>query len=737
MRRFLFVFVVLTLCGGAAARADSTTSLPIAGLSSIVVDDAHQHVFLTGDATDSVVLVTDMTGQVVKTFSGEGGASGMVLSNGTLYVARCGTTSIDTFDAATLSKTGTINATVTIDAPCDLAKAGGRLWLTNGEHLVSVTLDAAHTVASFPDSPLGTFSTAPGAPGLLLVSYWDAGWLYDVSGQSPSTLSMYGTSNLNELNPDGGSVVSEYRGQDMLHEGPVPAFYPNTSQYDFEFATLPTVIAFTSDGAEFAASTVARPASTPSIRLFQHVAGYPQEPYAVLPEPAPVLGMAFAADGSKLFVVEHDSGGTTMRVLTSPLRPGAFISAGAPQPQVGDPLEYGGTLSFSDGASPLGKTVALTLIDPDGKQTSLGNATADAQGTFTKTLPDPFDREGHWFVRATYQGDATHQRTASSTLLVVSRRTTTLDLQTTPGALVAGTNVSIGGTLTLLGPAGVGGRHVAVYATPPGGSETLLAMATTDQSGAYSVGMLVDMGGDWRFRAAYAGDVTYAPATAGPIDVHADWQLTELSIASTRTLITYGGHITLTATLGPTHTNRAVKIVRIASDGSRSTVAQGQVDSDGHFSVTTKPGRTLRFEAQFAGDTWFAPTTSQTVKVRVRAKVTVTANNAYRSVGGVRLFHYAASCITTGRRCPEFTGRVQPNHHGRLIDFVLQHRTGSRWALVGSDRFRLDRRSRRAVIFHYVGTSVREGSWRVRVHFFADQDHLSADSKWLVFRVTA
>jgi hypothetical protein len=260
--------------------------------------------------------------------------------------------------------------------------------------------------------------------------------------------------------------------------------------------------------------------------------------------------------------------------------------------------------------------------------------------------------------------------------------------------------------------------------------------STTNTSRNRRIVTLVDVGGAWRFRAAYAGDVTYAPVTAGPIDVHGDWQQPAVSIASTKTLITYGDHITLTATLGPTHTNRAVEIVRIASDGSRSTVAQGQVDSEGHLSVTTTPARTLRFAVQFAGDNWFAPTTSRAVKVRVRAKVTVTANNAYRTVGGVRLFHYFASCVTTGRGCPVFTGRVQPNHARSPIAFVLQHRTGSRWVQVASNQFRLNRKSRRTVFFHYVGTSVRNGYWRVRVHFYADRDHLSADSAWLVFRVT-
>ena len=102
------MLVVVMLGGSVSARADTTTALPITGLSAIVVDDAHQQVFLTGDAGDGLVLATDTTGHVTKTFSAEAGAAGMVLSGGTLYVARCGTTTIDTIDTLSLTKSGSI-----------------------------------------------------------------------------------------------------------------------------------------------------------------------------------------------------------------------------------------------------------------------------------------------------------------------------------------------------------------------------------------------------------------------------------------------------------------------------------------------------------------------------------------------------------------------------------------------------------------------------------------------------
>jgi len=96
-------------------------------LGRIVVDPATNHVFVTGAASDSAIVVRNEDGSAVKSITGESGAGGMVLDGSTLYVARCGWSVIDEIDAAKLAKTGSISAP-NIDGTCDLAEAGGALW---------------------------------------------------------------------------------------------------------------------------------------------------------------------------------------------------------------------------------------------------------------------------------------------------------------------------------------------------------------------------------------------------------------------------------------------------------------------------------------------------------------------------------------------------------------------------------------------------------------------------------
>jgi hypothetical protein len=293
--------------------------LPVSGFAAIQVDDAHQHVFVTGAPADNTAFVaTDFAGQTVKTFSGEAGASGMVLSGTTLYVARCGTTAIDTFDTATLTKSGSITVTESIGAPCDLAETGGRLWFTSGGHLDSVTLDASHTTVSLSELG-GDLSAVSAAPNRLLVTNHDyaEAVLYDVSGQTPQMLGLASIASVAELVPGGQAALIVRTTQENIYDVPLPSLYPAASQYDFRIPAAALTI--TADGTYFAAATESAYAAFPSISLYQRGAGSPVPMTASLPEPAPILGMAFAGDGSRLFVVE-DGGSTTMRVITSPLR---------------------------------------------------------------------------------------------------------------------------------------------------------------------------------------------------------------------------------------------------------------------------------------------------------------------------------------------------------------------------------------------------------------------------------
>src|SRR5262249_40130657 len=86
----LFCSTALLGAGTVPAAADgvpdSSAPLPISSASDIVVDDAHQRVFISSPA-DNSVLVTDFSGSVVGEIDSEPGAQGLGLSNDFLYVA--------------------------------------------------------------------------------------------------------------------------------------------------------------------------------------------------------------------------------------------------------------------------------------------------------------------------------------------------------------------------------------------------------------------------------------------------------------------------------------------------------------------------------------------------------------------------------------------------------------------------------------------------------------------------
>jgi hypothetical protein len=166
------VLLSATGAGGASAQTVPGTRLALTNFGYLANDAAHSHVFITGGSTDSSIIVRNVDGTAVTTITGESGAGGMVVKDGTLYVARCGSGIIDTFDTGTLAKTGSI-AAASISAPCDLALAGGRLWYATSDqwgYLASVPLDgsAAETLSNVHmHGP--TFATTPAHPDWLVV----------------------------------------------------------------------------------------------------------------------------------------------------------------------------------------------------------------------------------------------------------------------------------------------------------------------------------------------------------------------------------------------------------------------------------------------------------------------------------------------------------------------------------------------------------------------------------------
>lgn len=202
----IFVCFVALLAGAAApARADTTgrTELPLSSIGGMTVDPVGQHVFVSGGPSTSSIVVLDFQGNIVKTITGEAGASQMALdtATNTLYVALHDATAISEIDTQTLTET-TRFSTAPYPDPTGLVIAGNKLWFSClqddgancGDGIVSANLDGSDMTAAIPGWFFATVLAAGGTGDNLLGvadTYQEpsAVSVYDVSGSTPSLVS--------------------------------------------------------------------------------------------------------------------------------------------------------------------------------------------------------------------------------------------------------------------------------------------------------------------------------------------------------------------------------------------------------------------------------------------------------------------------------------------------------------------------------------------------------------------
>jgi hypothetical protein len=215
---------------GPASALDVGVSLPLGSPRSLVLDEANSHVIASGDP----IVVTDYSGQVVATLADEGGASGMVVDGGLLYVARCSASAIDIIDTGTLTRLDSVPISdgigLTNQGRCELAEAGGRLWFDTNDGvgtLGSVTVAPPHTQVTYTgidpvDNAL--FATTPTNPNLLVVASSKycptAVQVYDVSAATPnllrSTTAANGCMRSMQITADGNDLMIATGGVEKL-----------------------------------------------------------------------------------------------------------------------------------------------------------------------------------------------------------------------------------------------------------------------------------------------------------------------------------------------------------------------------------------------------------------------------------------------------------------------------------------------------------------------------------------
>ncbi|MFI0897201.1 hypothetical protein [Streptomyces sp. NPDC020983] len=428
----------LGLSTASAQTAPTAVVLPIPHYAHMLVDPAHQHLFISGGEGSSSILVTDYAGRTVATIDGETGANGLALSpdGSTVYAALGGADAISAVDTGTLTETARYG-TGAGTGPQSVVWSAGRLWFGYGGAAqggigsvdpaadpAAVTLRAtgdswysAPILAATPGGEL--VAGEPGQSPAELASY-------DVSGGSARVLHgpLYLTSptvssNLADLaiTPDGKDVVTAcgapyehqvFKVADLSPDGAYPT------------ATYPNAVAMGADGTVFAGSEnlygdqvfVFAPGST------SPVVSYPVAPNEFEAD----AGLAVTPDNSTLFAISADPYGAdpVLHVIANPAQAASSLTVSGPAS-----VHRHGTVTLTGSLGGpsvyvAGQTVQVTRVDranPAG--TALPAVTTGANGTFTVTDTPPTD--GTVTYQLAYAGNAHLAASAASVTVQIGR----------------------------------------------------------------------------------------------------------------------------------------------------------------------------------------------------------------------------------------------------------------------------------------------------------------------------
>jgi hypothetical protein len=513
--------------------SDPSFALPLTGLSAMAVDDAHQHVFLTGNSPavgqgtpDSVVVVMDFDGTLNSVIQGLPGAAGMYLdaSAHKLYVLENGANAIQVIDTNTLTLGAVFPLGSGVECPLDVAKAAGRLWtnVTCGVHqgrlaaldlsTMAVTVypvNGGQMIRADPANSNLLFAGAlGGSPGVM--------WKYNVSSGSPVQVgeaggSTQGWSNLEDfaIEPDGGDVVPAAGAPYYLDALKVSNL---SSDVQYNTGPYPLAVAVSPDSKWVVGGVSAY--GSPSVMLFADGNATPVDSFdpaetgAVVPR-----GLAMSADDSKLFVVSNFSSTLTFTVVPDPRVPPSTLTLSKDSGfvPVDDPLSLPGTLTFSDGASAAGQTIHIFRTDPASVQTQLPDVTTDGSGGFT--VDDTPSTIGSYLYTAVFDGSPTHRHSSVATYVTTTQRSTVITISASALQVVYGKSVTLTGHLAEFDP----GEVVSIYRTSSNGTTRIVGSGVVDQSGDFS--LAASPPAETLYYAHTDGDTTYTGANSTRVTV--------------------------------------------------------------------------------------------------------------------------------------------------------------------------------------------------------------------------
>ncbi|MFG3494719.1 Ig-like domain repeat protein [Streptomyces sp. NPDC047928] len=521
----LFSSAALVAGTAGPASADSAKLLPVSSVGEVVVDSAHQRVFIS-DPQSGRIVATDYAGTVLTSVGALPGVNGLALNaaQDRLYAAVPGSDAIVALDPQTVTETGRYATGADTD-PMTLAVTGDKVWFGYGTggngDIGSLDVSGAEPVVALDqDDAYGWYrapllAAAPGAtdriaaadtqgsPGVLRV--------YDVtSGEATPAASTRASGRVADaaFTPDGSKIITAspggthtvWQSSDLTEAGAynTGAHYANS-------------VAVGADGTVAAGTSswydpdvhVFLPGSTSPVRRYEFPNTGTSSGGDTLVEGA----LAWEPGGARLFAVSINSqGARTLRTFTDPTKSVPKITLTAPTTAArAKPLTVKGKVTATV-PLPAGTPLTVTRIDlesPAGKV--IAPAKVDSTGAFAFTDIPPAG--GKVTYRVAYAGGATHTATAAAVAVQVSRLATSLTLNRNASVWAYGADVSFTAHLGTT----YKNRVVEIWADPYGADKPkrLVKRGTVNSSGNLSV--VLDMTRDTAVTAVFAGDARYAP----------------------------------------------------------------------------------------------------------------------------------------------------------------------------------------------------------------------------------
>ncbi|MCX5399382.1 Ig-like domain repeat protein [Streptomyces sp. NBC_00102] len=525
------------------AAGEQVAKLPISSFGALVVDSAHQRVYVSDDRRSSgagSVHVFDFDGARVATLATDDAPSSLALSpdGATLEVAQ--TSGVISFDTATYARTARYYGNYDVYCPRDAGFAGGRVWYTetsgdsdcdNRTYTLFGTADGRTTATGWnatgrlrlfgspqnPDrlimaQPRGTTVTDPfltvfDASGTTLVRNAERRFA-DSAGQGGLDMRDVAQS------PDGKriAVADAIAGTRLLDADDLSD--AATAYQPLPAGAVAAAVAFSGDG-KYIARGAAATGSTADLLVQAADPADTTPPLEFAFEGAldgnkvQPRGLAWSEDGSRLFAVTNGGNGYEywLHIIQPPAaqydtRFAGGLSTSAAQPVVGEPLGIRGRLEI-DGPAPA-QPVKVTAVRHDaGGDRTLAAAEVDADGTFT--VLDVPSVVGPATYTVSFTGDLTHRPTEDVSLETEVAKAPTAIALTAPAEGTKGVGLRITGTLTGQGRALPAGITLSVVRTDKRGTGTLTSAAVA-ANGTFTVDDIPGANGEVTYEVGYAGD---------------------------------------------------------------------------------------------------------------------------------------------------------------------------------------------------------------------------------------